>query len=299
MQTTLSLNESDPDWTRLRPVIDDAIIALKDEEREAIALRFFENCSFAEVGAALRVTEEAARKRVDRGLEKLRVLLARRGITSTAAALGVALAAIATITAPAGLTAKIAAHAITQGAAATGGSIVSPVASALLPAAAALVIGGVLIGLQRHSNDGLRRELAQVATESNAIAALRVENLRLARNIVEAEESQRRQAASAPPAPSPVVMPAAAPRPVSARVNVSPQGTLAWDQQPVKLHEFIARLRMIQVTADPESRIVIQGLGANFSSLAYVIEEIRKSQLKHVTVESDATPDPKYGWSWF
>jgi RNA polymerase sigma factor (sigma-70 family) len=76
MQTTLSSPESDAEWTRLRPVLDDAFVALKEEEREVIALRFFEKRSFAEIGATLRVTEEAARKRVDRVLDKLRAVLA-------------------------------------------------------------------------------------------------------------------------------------------------------------------------------------------------------------------------------
>ena len=67
----------------------------------------------------------------------------------------------------------------------------------------------------------------------------------------------------------------------------------------MKLAEFTAHLRTLQTTADPESRIVIRGNGTSFSALAYVIDEIRKAQLNHVTVESDAAPDPRLGFSWF
>lgn len=57
MQTTLTSTEPEPDWTRVRPVIDDVVVILKEEDREAIALRFFEKRSFAEIGLALHVTD--------------------------------------------------------------------------------------------------------------------------------------------------------------------------------------------------------------------------------------------------
>ena len=299
MQTILAPDESDPDWTRLRPVLDQVIVALREDEREAIALRFFEKRSFAEIGAALSVTEEAARKRVDRSLDKLRALLARAGITSTTAALGLALTAIGAGIAPMGLTAKIATHAIAHGGASVGGSIAGTWASALLPATAVLIVGGLLIGGQRTTHDELRRELALATAENRALAALRAENVRLARNVADTESARRSQMVAVPPAPDPVVSPPITSRAVSAQIGVSPKGTLAWDGQPVKLGEFIAQVRALQATADPESRVVVQAPGAEFSALAYAIDEIRKAQLNHVTVDSDATPNPKFGWSWF
>ena len=50
-------------------------------------LRFFENKNFAEVGAALGASEDAAKKRVNRALEKLRKFFTKRGVDSTAAAI--------------------------------------------------------------------------------------------------------------------------------------------------------------------------------------------------------------------
>ena len=73
-----------------------------------------------DIGTALRVTEDAARMRVDRALEKLHVLLARRGVTSTAAALGVALSNQAITAAPAGLATAITGTALSGGLAAGG-----------------------------------------------------------------------------------------------------------------------------------------------------------------------------------
>lgn len=95
------------EWERLQPVFDTVLGALKERERAAILLRFFERNSLAEVGRKLSLTETAARSCVDRALEKMRSLLERRGVTSTTAALGVALANQASVAAPAGLAASV------------------------------------------------------------------------------------------------------------------------------------------------------------------------------------------------
>lgn len=79
------------EWERLRPMLDEAVGALGARERDALVLRFFEGRAWAEVGARLQVSEDAARRRCERALEKLRGLLAKRGITSTSAALGTVL----------------------------------------------------------------------------------------------------------------------------------------------------------------------------------------------------------------
>lgn len=95
------------EWETLRPVIDATLGELNAEDRDAVLLRFFAAQSLAEVGAKLGVTENTARMRVERALEKLRVRLARRGITSTSAALGVALANQPVLAAPVGLAASV------------------------------------------------------------------------------------------------------------------------------------------------------------------------------------------------
>lgn len=299
MQTTLSPDEPDADWTRLRPVVDDVIAALKDEEREAIALRFFEQRSFAEVGASLRVSEEAARKRVDRALEKLRSLLARRGVTSSAAVLGVALTTIGTNSVPAGLGATTAQHALTHAGVTTSATITGTVLGALLPAAAVLVFGVFVNGAQQRSNGELRAELTQLATKNGRLAALRSENRKLAGDIAKIDDARRALAVSASPSLRSVVEPPLEPRPISARINVTEDGRIMWNRELVNLREFIARLQALPGTAAPESRVNIRAVGTSFSALAYVIDEVRKAQLDHVTVESNVTPDPKFGWSWF
>lgn len=109
MQEILSARSpSEIAWTELRPVLDAAMHELNAEDREAILLRYFENRPLADVGRAIGLAENSARMRVDRAVEKLRDRLARRGITSTAAALSAALMAQPAVLAPAGLGATVA-----------------------------------------------------------------------------------------------------------------------------------------------------------------------------------------------
>lgn len=101
--------DSGPDWTMLRPVLDETLQELAEADRESILLRYGGGKRFAELGAQLGVGENAARMRVERALDRLRGLLARRGITSPVAALGLVLEQqAAAVAAPAGLAARIA-----------------------------------------------------------------------------------------------------------------------------------------------------------------------------------------------
>ena len=90
--------------TKFVPTLDKAMQELKESDREAILLRYFENRQFAEVGAKLGLNENAARMRVERALEKLRGIFAKRGIT-TATALASVISANAVQMAPANLAA--------------------------------------------------------------------------------------------------------------------------------------------------------------------------------------------------
>src|SRR5438128_1105636 len=73
----------DLEWSKLRPMLDEAMHQLKEADREAILLRYFEQRPLGEIGARLGVSENTARMRVDRALEKLRSVLSRRGVALT------------------------------------------------------------------------------------------------------------------------------------------------------------------------------------------------------------------------
>ena len=112
--------QSDPpaDLAQVEPLLDEAITQLAVPERTAIILRFFEQRDFRSIGQALGSSEDAARMRVTRALDKLHVILKHRGVTLSAAALGTALATETLAAAPAGLAAGIAGTALANAAAA-------------------------------------------------------------------------------------------------------------------------------------------------------------------------------------
>jgi len=125
MQDLSSHSEEPCDWRQLAPRLDEAMQALGPHDREAILLRFFSGRRFGEIGDRLGLSEKAAQMRVDRALEKLRAVLARRGITSTAAALAVALADQAVVAAPAGWSAAVAGSVLANSAPAVSGGAVT------------------------------------------------------------------------------------------------------------------------------------------------------------------------------
>jgi RNA polymerase sigma factor (sigma-70 family) len=107
-QTMHELNSTpEADWNQLRPILDDAMDELNDQEREIVLLRFFEQLPLAEVGSRFSISTDAARMRVDRALEKLRGLLARRGLASTATALAAVVATQSGLAVPPGMVTKI------------------------------------------------------------------------------------------------------------------------------------------------------------------------------------------------
>src|SRR5207247_3018923 len=78
-------NESD--WERIRPPLDQAVRALSKPDRAAILLSFYEKKSLREVGHRLGISEEAAKKRVSRAVDKMRTFLIQRGVTMVGAVL--------------------------------------------------------------------------------------------------------------------------------------------------------------------------------------------------------------------
>ena len=92
---------TEPAWDTYSEEIDAAMAKLGAAERSAVTLRYFCGLSLREVGEQMSLSEDAARKRVDRGLEKLRTLLSKKVMVPSAAGLAVAMAANGSEAAPA------------------------------------------------------------------------------------------------------------------------------------------------------------------------------------------------------
>ena len=110
-------------WSEIEPVLNDALAALRERDRECVLLRFFQGLSFSEAGAALGLSEEAASKRVGRALDKMRVFLGKEGVIVPGVALTALLSAHAAEAVPAPVVVAVA-H-LTSGSAPTAISLLA------------------------------------------------------------------------------------------------------------------------------------------------------------------------------
>jgi RNA polymerase sigma factor (sigma-70 family) len=102
-----SLEPGESVWREISPKLNDAIGNLNAADRDAIILRFIEGKNLQEVGAALGISEEAAKKRVSRALEKLRMFFQSEKMELSSERLSHVIQAHAVESAPAALGALI------------------------------------------------------------------------------------------------------------------------------------------------------------------------------------------------
>lgn len=110
-----AMNPTPSDRTQIEPLLDEAMAALDDTDRAAVLLRYFENKSLRDVGAALGTSDDTAQKRVSRAVDRLREFFAKRGVTVGASGLAVTISANAVQAAPVGLAAAVSASAALAG----------------------------------------------------------------------------------------------------------------------------------------------------------------------------------------
>ncbi len=175
--------EKTADWEQLRPLLDAAIDELPEADRAAVVLRFLERRAFADIGDELHVSEDAARMRTERALDKLRAVLASRGITSAASALGAIVSSQSLMSAPAGLATTLASQALTAAGAGfffsttftsfmTTKIITTAALSALIAFGAGAYIGG-------GGNANIPPLRPETSGNVETIKSLRADNLRL------------------------------------------------------------------------------------------------------------------------
>lgn len=98
-----SAAETEARWDVLEVYVDDALSKLPRRDRDALLLRYFQGQPIADVASALSVSEEAARKRINRALDRMRILLSGRVSVASGGVLHCVLAANAAQSAPASL----------------------------------------------------------------------------------------------------------------------------------------------------------------------------------------------------
>jgi RNA polymerase sigma factor (sigma-70 family) len=167
-------------WQRIAPLLDTAVAALSEKDRHVIVLRFYEGKNLRDVGLALGASEEAAKKRVSRALEKLRNFFARRGVASTTAMIAGAFSANPVHAAPVALAKTVTAAVMTKSAA---GPSTLTLAKGVLKfmaykkamaiavgTAVALLIGGTTAVVVKETQTG-RGPLGSVLTQKKALMA--------------------------------------------------------------------------------------------------------------------------------
>jgi len=178
MREPISDIAPDADWEKIRPTLDDAMHELKESDRQALLLRYFENRQYTEVGAKLGLNENAARMRVERALEKLRALFAKRGIATTVALASV-ISANAVQTAPASLATVLTTASVTVAGTGTFTLLKIMTLTQLKFAAGVIVVAGAAtlymhqqqIQNKLHAeNDALGQQLTQLQSDDESLS---------------------------------------------------------------------------------------------------------------------------------
>jgi RNA polymerase sigma factor (sigma-70 family) len=182
----------------LVPFLDAAPRRLRPKDRDALVLRFFRGQTLNQVGQSLGISENAARMRVDRALSRLRNVLAKRGLTSSAATLAAALATL-TSPAPTGMASVVTTSALAAKASTTAISFglihilhlmnTTKVAGGI---AAVAIASALTVPILMHKQiENLQTENAGMRRQSAELADLRVQNERLEKVQADAEELTR------------------------------------------------------------------------------------------------------------
>src|SRR5215470_362201 len=184
---------SDIDWENIRPVLDTVMHKLKESDRDVILMRYFENRQLADIGEKIGLSEDAARKRVERALEKLRAFLSKSGVTATA--LTAALSANAVQVAPVGLATTLASASLAGTAVGAGVTFtfVKLMTMTKLQSAVvgAVVIAGVATPLVLQQQSKLRAENDSLRRQTEQLAQIQADNDRLSNALADTANSQQ------------------------------------------------------------------------------------------------------------
>ncbi|MDR1010369.1 MAG: biopolymer transporter ExbD [Opitutaceae bacterium] len=76
-------------------------------------------------------------------------------------------------------------------------------------------------------------------------------------------------------------------------ISITDSGGIGWEKTPISLEEFVTRIHnyQLQVGAD-NARILINGdENADYSSVRYVIDQIKRTGIQKVMIETRITPE--------
>jgi hypothetical protein len=159
-------------------LLDEALLSLREKDRTALLLRFYERRSLRDVGASLGAGEDAAQKRVSSALEKLSQFFQRRGFKTASVAATTAALQQAATAAPASVAAALAQAALQTTPALTGlAAWASRVVglTKLQTAAACLALAVLPVLWEWNQTHSAQQELAEIQSSLDRIGDQRNE----------------------------------------------------------------------------------------------------------------------------
>ncbi len=152
-----------PGALEVLPQLDLAMSRLNEEERELVVRRYFEGESVREIAVAKGTSEEACKKRLQRTVQRLGVVLRGRGMRTSAGSVAAVVTAEGLSVRPASA-AELAGGALREAAkvegVGRGGAVIGMGGSmGLKVAVAAVLMAAVPVGMLWRENGALRREL--------------------------------------------------------------------------------------------------------------------------------------------
>jgi len=202
----LLATEPEPAWESIAPHLDAALSELSEPDRDALLLRYFQRKSAREMAEALGISSEAAQKRVNRAVERLRALFAKRGLAVGANALVILLGANAVQSAPLGLAATISAAALSAAAIHTSTAIVTANLIAMTTLQKVLIVS-----------------MAAAAVGTGIYQARETAKLRSQVHALQQPRAPSDQTSALPPAPNPAANTPAAVPPTAAERTARPR----------------------------------------------------------------------------
>lgn len=169
MDSSIEATETEAART-LQPLLDEALAALPDADRDAVLMRYFSGKSYGEIGIAVGASDDTVQKRVTRALEKLRDHFRQRGVTVAAGSVAASLTLAASSPVPAGMASAVATAVLGVSAAASPFAVLYSMKTLVASLTVATGVLAVVAGKEHQqiktltlANAELNQQLAQTA----------------------------------------------------------------------------------------------------------------------------------------
>lgn len=172
-------------WEEISPCIDEEMDQLDEQTRQILMRHYFEGQTTRVIGKEIGISQSTVSRRIEAGLDLLRMRLSKRGLIVAAAALGGLLGQNAAQAAPVAVMTELSkmalvagtgtmvasgagAASVSAGQAAAAGGILAGVKAKVITAAAVVVIGtGSVVTYNHYANSPERRETITVEASAD------------------------------------------------------------------------------------------------------------------------------------